>query len=170
MLAVEFKKLINQIGIPTSWPDIRSAYRYNAPEEKFRAFEEEVLNYIRQVNSYEGIVNLIVKHEDIFDKELYILRVARLLEADVNMEKSIFANQSDTSRIRLENRNANKQQALQIAKRALKKVAEDAREKGYKKMGLNVFLHNKISYPMYLKDGYKIIEEIDGNEIMEKEL
>lgn len=122
MLAVEFKKLINQIGIPTSWPDIRSAYRYNAPEEKFRAFEEEVLNFIRQVNSYEGIVNLIVKHEDIFDKELYILRVARLLEADVNMEKSIFANQSDTSRIRLENRNANKQQALQIAKRALKKV------------------------------------------------
>lgn len=55
-------------------------------------------------------------------------------------------------------------------KSALKKVAEDAREKGYKKMGLNVFLHNKISYPMYLKDGYKIIEEIDGNAIMEKEL
>ena len=44
MLAVEFKKLINQIGIPTSWPDIRAANRYNAPEEKFRAFEEEVLN------------------------------------------------------------------------------------------------------------------------------
>ena len=55
-------------------------------------------------------------------------------------------------------------------KSALKKIAEDAKEKGYKKMGLNVFLHNNISYPMYLKDGYKVIEEIDGNAIMEKEL
>ncbi len=55
-------------------------------------------------------------------------------------------------------------------KSALKKVAEDARAKGYKKMGLNVFLHNKISYPMYLKDGYEIVEEIHGNAIMEKEL
>ena len=123
MLAVEFKKLIKQIGIPTTWVDIRSTYKYNAPEQKFRAFEEDVLSYIRQENSFDGIVNLIIKYEEIFDKELFILRVARLLENDIANEKNIFANpKSNLSKIRLHEFSSNKASALQAAKRALKKV------------------------------------------------
>ena len=52
----------------------------------------------------------------------------------------------------------------------LAKIAEDAKEKGYTKMRLNVFKHNRISYAMYLKNGYEVVEDYDGSAIMEKVL
>lgn len=53
-------------------------------------------------------------------------------------------------------------------KDALKKVAEDAKEKNYNKMGLSVFKFNKIAYSLYLKCGFEVVEIYEGNMIMEK--
>ena len=72
MLAVEFKNLIKQIGFPRNWNDLRATYRYNADEKAFRAFEEDMLSLMRQSSrNFEGCINLIMKHIDIFDKEQY---------------------------------------------------------------------------------------------------
>ena len=70
MLAVEFKNLIKQIGIPGNWNDLRATYRYNVDEKSYRAFEEEMLNHRRSSGSFEGYVNLISKTSICFDIKL----------------------------------------------------------------------------------------------------
>ena len=49
-------------------------------------------------------------------------------------------------------------------------LQEDAREKGFGKMVLNCFKHTPISYSMYEKNGFKVIEDYGGSVIMEKYL
>ena len=122
MLAVEFKNLIKQIGIPGNWNDLRATYRYNVDEKSYRAFEEEMLNHRRSSGSFEGYVNLISKHIDVFDKDLYVFRIARLLSAEVDAEKSVFYKGNLESRVLLDLQKVNRQQALQNAKKALKKI------------------------------------------------
>lgn len=122
MLAVEFKNLIKQIGIPGNWNDLRATYRYNVDEKSYRAFEEEMLNHRRSSGSFEGYVNLISKHIDVFDKDLYVFRIARLLSAEVDAEKSVFYKGNLESRVLLDLPKVNRQQALQNAKKALKKI------------------------------------------------
>lgn len=53
-------------------------------------------------------------------------------------------------------------------KSAFVKIQEDAREKGFSKMVLNVFKHTPVSYSMYEKNGFKVIEDHGGSAIMEK--
>ena len=53
-------------------------------------------------------------------------------------------------------------------KSAFVKLQEDACEKGFSKMVLNVFKHTPISYAMYEKNGFKAIEDYGGSVIMEK--
>ncbi|MBE6821412.1 MAG: GNAT family N-acetyltransferase [Ruminococcaceae bacterium] len=53
-------------------------------------------------------------------------------------------------------------------KSAFVKLQEDAREKGFSKMVLNVFKHTPISFSMYEKNGFKVIEDHGGSAIMEK--
>ena len=53
-------------------------------------------------------------------------------------------------------------------KSAFVKIQEDAREKGFSKMALNVFKHTPVSYAMYEKNGFKVVEDYGGSVIMEK--
>lgn len=53
-------------------------------------------------------------------------------------------------------------------KSAFVKLQEDAREKGFSKMVLNVFKHTPVSYAMYEKNGFKVIEDHGRSAIMEK--
>ena len=53
-------------------------------------------------------------------------------------------------------------------KSAFIKIQEDAREKGFGKMVLNCFKHTPISYSMYGKNGFKVIEDYGSSVIMEK--
>lgn len=53
-------------------------------------------------------------------------------------------------------------------KSAFAKLQEDAREKGFLKMVLNVFKHTPVSYAMYEKNGFRVIEDHGGSAIMEK--
>ena len=55
-------------------------------------------------------------------------------------------------------------------KSAFVKIQEEAREKGFEKMVLNCFKHTPISYSMYEKNGFKVIEDYGGSVIMEKYL
>lgn len=55
-------------------------------------------------------------------------------------------------------------------KSAFVKIQEEAREKGFEKMVLNCFKHTPISYSMYEKNGFKVIEDYVGSVIMEKYL
>lgn len=49
-------------------------------------------------------------------------------------------------------------------------LQDDAREKGFSKMVLNVFRHAHAAFVMYEKNGFKIVEDYGNSVIMEKEL
>ena len=53
-------------------------------------------------------------------------------------------------------------------KSAFIKLQEDAIKNGFLKMVLNVFKHTRISYSMYEKNGFNVIEDYGGSVIMEK--
>lgn len=55
-------------------------------------------------------------------------------------------------------------------KSALIKLQEDAKQKGFPKMVLNAFKYNTISFNMYEKCGFVVIEDFDDSVIMEKYL
>lgn len=55
-------------------------------------------------------------------------------------------------------------------KSAFVMIQQDAKEKGFTKMVLNVFKHTPVSFMMYKKNGFKIIEDYGGSVIMEKYL
>lgn len=55
-------------------------------------------------------------------------------------------------------------------KSAFVKLLEDAKEKGFAKMVLNVFKHTPVSYTMYEKNGFNAVEDYGGSVIMEKYL
>lgn len=57
---------------------------------------------------------------------------------------------------------------LGYGKSALVKLQEDAKEKGFAKMVLNCFKHTPVSFSMYEKNGFKVIEDYGGSVIMEK--
>ncbi len=48
------------------------------------------------------------------------------------------------------------------------KLQEDAKEKGFEKMVLNCFKHTPVSFAMYEKNGFNVIEDYGGSVIMEK--
>ncbi len=53
-------------------------------------------------------------------------------------------------------------------KSAFVMLQNDAKENGFDKMVLNVFKHTPISYAMYEKNGFNVIEDYGGSVIMEK--
>ncbi len=55
-------------------------------------------------------------------------------------------------------------------KSALLKLQEDAKQKGFSKMVLNAFKYNTVSYNMYEKCGFVVIEDYEDSVIMEKYL
>ncbi len=55
-----------------------------------------------------------------------------------------------------------------FGKSAFVKLQEDAKEKGFGKMVLNCFKHTPVSYGMYVKNGFEVIEDYGGSVIMEK--
>lgn len=53
-------------------------------------------------------------------------------------------------------------------KETRKKIEEDARKRGYCKIEFNVFKQNYVAHSLYLKCGYKLVENYDNDVIMEK--
>lgn len=48
------------------------------------------------------------------------------------------------------------------------KLFEDAKNKGYSKIMLNVFKHNKTAYALYIKCGFRVVEDYNDSCILEK--
>ncbi len=57
---------------------------------------------------------------------------------------------------------------LGYGKSALVQLQADAKENGFAKMVLNCFKHTPVSFSMYEKNGFKVIEDYGGSVIMEK--
>lgn len=52
----------------------------------------------------------------------------------------------------------------------ISEVEKEAKLRGYKKMGLNVFRFNEGAHSLYVRCGYKAFEQFEGNIHMEKDI
>lgn len=99
---LSMREILREVGFPLIKNEFRSTYRFNVDIDLAIKFEEE-LTKIRDIMDIEKI---ICKYEEIFDKELYVFHLARLLEQDIenlkraellgnkNLEHLVFTNDS----------------------------------------------------------------------------
>lgn len=79
--------IVKKWGFPTELYEFESTYKYNCSEEDINRFKSEIIeiskpNRRSSKKTFENYVKIIGKNEKIFDKEVYLLHVARLLEKD----------------------------------------------------------------------------------------
>ena len=82
---LSFKDILNKFGMPVGIEDIRAAYKYNAKSSKVKEFEQKL--GALSPSAIKGQVELLSEYEDIFDKEIYIFHIAKLIELDTNQEE-----------------------------------------------------------------------------------
>ena len=97
---MSMREILNNVGFPVIKNEFRSTYKFDVDIDLAMDFEDE----ISQMKDITEIENIIYEYEEIFDKELYIFHVARLLEQDIenlkraeilgekNIEQLIFTN------------------------------------------------------------------------------
>lgn len=121
---LDMQKILQQIGFPLTFEEIRATYKYNVDVETAMEFEKK----IRQIKSnYTDIMKIICEYEDIFDKEIFVFHVARLLEKDIEELKradmlGVPANQQVYN---LDLTDKNKRRFLINAKELLKNIDSD---------------------------------------------
>lgn len=76
---LSMRQIIEEVGFPLMKNEFKNTYKFNANFDMTLQFENE-LTKIRDINDIEKI---ICDYEFIFDKEVYIFHLARLLEQDI---------------------------------------------------------------------------------------
>lgn len=84
IIDMKMNDIMMQLGIPGRIEDIRAAYKFNASGSKVMEFEGKLRNID---NDFDTVMNLFSEYEDIFDKEIYVFHLAKLLEKDISIEE-----------------------------------------------------------------------------------
>ena len=82
---LNFKDIIGKFGIPVGIEDIRAAYRYDAKGSRLKEFEQKLNTFVS--NTVKGSAELLEEYSDIFDKEIYIFHISKLIELDIREEE-----------------------------------------------------------------------------------
>ena len=97
---LSMREILNNVGFPVIKNEFRSTYKFDVDLELAMEFEDE----LSQMQDIMEIEQIIYDYEEIFDKELYIFHLARLLEQDLenlkraeilgnkNLEQLVFTN------------------------------------------------------------------------------
>ena len=72
--------IINKVGFLKNISDLKATYKFNSLPEDIKAFEKELFSEIENQKCYSKYMEIIRNYERIFDKNMYVFRVARLLE------------------------------------------------------------------------------------------
>ena len=110
---LKFKDIVSQFGIPVGIEDIRAAYKYNAKSTRVKEFEQKLGSFSNN-NTTKGL-ELLNEYEEIFDKEIYIFHIAKLIEQDLREEeKSSFLGKKHSTFIKFvgERKNKNNKASL----------------------------------------------------------
>lgn len=80
---LSMRQILKEVGFPLMKNEFRNTYKFNVDLDIAIQFEED-LTKIRDIMEIEKI---ICAYEEIFDKEVYVFHLARLLEQDIEMHK-----------------------------------------------------------------------------------
>ena len=77
---LSFNVVLNKIGFPVKFEDYRATYRYDANYKQVLEFEKELKINLKK--TYYDIYETIMRNQNIFDSEVYLFHVGKLLEKD----------------------------------------------------------------------------------------
>ena len=80
---LSMRQILNEVGFPLMKNEFRNTYKFNVDIDIAMRFEEG----LTKIKSISDIERIICEYEEIFDKELYIFHIARLLEEDIETYK-----------------------------------------------------------------------------------
>ena len=80
--------IINKVGFLKNISDLKATYKFNSLPEDIKAFEKELFSEIENQKCYSKYMEIIRNYERIFDKNMYVFRVARLLEGVYKMSQN----------------------------------------------------------------------------------
>ena len=80
---LSMKEILSRIGVPITINEIRNAYKFDIDLNLVMNFEDD----LKQIEKLSEIEQIICEYEDIFDKEIYVFHIARLLEKDIEEMK-----------------------------------------------------------------------------------
>ena len=80
---LSMRQILKEVGFPLMKNEFRNTYKFNVDLDIAIQFEED-LTKIRDIMDIEKI---ICDYEEIFDKEVYVFHLARLLEQDIELHK-----------------------------------------------------------------------------------
>lgn len=89
---LSMREILNNVGFPVIKNEFRSTYKFDVDLDLAMEFEDE----LSQMQDIMEIEQIIYDYEEIFDKELYVFHLARLLEQDLeNLKRAeILGNKS----------------------------------------------------------------------------
>lgn len=76
-------KIVAQVGFPYNINELRNAYRYNVDVQVAMEFEKQ----IKMSKNFKDIARIMLQYENIFDKNIYVLHIGRLLEKDLKLQR-----------------------------------------------------------------------------------
>lgn len=120
--------LVKMFGLPADLAHIEGAFKCTTHPTKRNAFYNEMSDLIKNPQySVDKFLALFDKNEGLFDKEIFLFRMAMLLKQDVNDEKSrkLFGFNSDGKRpnvVFIEGHNHTKESALANVQKYLRDV------------------------------------------------
>lgn len=77
---LSLEDIIKKIGFFTNFGDLRATYKFNGKVADMREFEKKMNLEIRTNKRFEEYLKIIKEYEHIFDKNLYVFHVVRLLQ------------------------------------------------------------------------------------------
>ena len=80
---LSMRQILKEVGFPLMKNEFRNTYKFNVDLDLAIQFEDD-LTKIRDIMDIEKI---ICDYEEIFDKEVYVFHLARLLEQDIELHK-----------------------------------------------------------------------------------
>ena len=79
------REILKEIGFPLIKNDFRNTYKFDVDLDLAMEFEAN----LTKIKDIKDIEEIICEYEEIFDKELYVFHIARLLEQDIDNLKRI---------------------------------------------------------------------------------
>lgn len=80
---LSMKEILVKVGFPITINEFRSTYKLDVDIDNAVEFEKR----LGTAKQYQEIIQTISDYEDIFDKELYVLHLGRLLDRDIEATK-----------------------------------------------------------------------------------
>ena len=77
---LSIEDIIRKLGFFINFSDFMACYKFNGSQKQMSKFEDEMTQKIKSQKGVEEYLKTISENENLFDKELYVFHLLRILQ------------------------------------------------------------------------------------------